>query len=41
MLLFYRRFLEPSVKDGLGPVAGIKNLIAFYRDSVDVWHEED
>jgi uncharacterized protein (DUF427 family) len=23
------------------PVAGIANLIAFYADRLDVWHEED
>jgi uncharacterized protein (DUF427 family) len=30
-----------SYEQPLEPVAGIKNLIAFYRDRVDAWHEED
>ena len=30
-----------SYEQPLEPVAGIKNLVAFYRDRVDAWYEDD
>ena len=29
-----------SYEQPLQPVSGINNLIAFYRDAMDGWHEE-